>query len=267
MLGSVFSPYYAWAGRRRPLDHVGLNVGLYGRGVRRWTLTERRERHLERTTERLTLGPSAVRWDGETMAFHIDERGAPLPRAVRGRIELRPRLRVDEPFALDAHGRHAWHPWAPVCDVRVAMDAPRVTFRGTGYLDANWGTEPLEDGFRSWNWARCARPDGGATLHYDAHPRQGRRRAMRVEIDARGTVRTAQDTMDESLPGCAVWRMPRSGPEGSRVVQTLEDTPFYSRSRLTTPAGEAVHESLDLDRFSNPIVRAMLPFRMPRRFF
>jgi carotenoid 1,2-hydratase len=27
----------------------------------------------------------------------------------------------------------------------------------------------------------------------------------------------------------------------------------------------AVHESLELDRFTLPIVQAMLPFRMPRR--
>jgi carotenoid 1,2-hydratase len=53
------------------------------------------------------------------------------------------------------------------------------------------------------------------------------------------------------------------------VAQTLEDTPFYARSLVTTHlAGQpvqAVHESLALDRFANPIVQAMLPFRMPRR--
>ena len=29
-IGSVFSPYYAWAGRRDPLDHCAFNVALYG---------------------------------------------------------------------------------------------------------------------------------------------------------------------------------------------------------------------------------------------
>jgi carotenoid 1,2-hydratase len=48
----------------------------------------------------------------------------------------------------------------------------------------------------------------------------------------------------------------------------LEDTPFYSRSALS---GEVYgrpasiwHESLMLNRFSNPAVRCLLPFRMPR---
>ncbi len=53
------------------------------------------------------------------------------------------------------------------------------------------------------------------------------------------------------------------------LVETLEDTPFYARSLVKTSlAGESVtamHESLSLDRFANPVVQAMLPFRMPRR--
>ena len=53
------------------------------------------------------------------------------------------------------------------------------------------------------------------------------------------------------------------------LVETLEDTPFYARSLVRTQLeGEAVtamHESLALDRFANPVVQAMLPFRMPRR--
>jgi carotenoid 1,2-hydratase len=52
------------------------------------------------------------------------------------------------------------------------------------------------------------------------------------------------------------------------VVATLQDTPFYARSVVSTewygtPA-TAMHESLSLDRFRTPWVQAMLPFRMPR---
>ena len=53
------------------------------------------------------------------------------------------------------------------------------------------------------------------------------------------------------------------------AVRTFEDTPFYSRSLVAhTVFGEPVesmHESLSLDRFANPVVRLMLPFRMPRQ--
>ena len=54
-----------------------------------------------------------------------------------------------------------------------------------------------------------------------------------------------------------------------RVVQRLEDAPFYARSVIASRgyAGQevtAVHESLSLDRFVAPWVQAMLPFKAPR---
>jgi len=52
------------------------------------------------------------------------------------------------------------------------------------------------------------------------------------------------------------------------VRRTLTDAPFYARSLLDAQwLGERVdvmHESLSLDRLRSPVVRAMLPFRMPR---
>jgi carotenoid 1,2-hydratase len=52
-------------------------------------------------------------------------------------------------------------------------------------------------------------------------------------------------------------------------VRTLEDGPFYTRSimatRLLGEDIELMHESLSGDRFASPVVKAMLPFRMPRR--
>ncbi|WP_342394871.1 hypothetical protein [uncultured Rhodoblastus sp.] len=52
------------------------------------------------------------------------------------------------------------------------------------------------------------------------------------------------------------------------MLATLGDAPFYARSSIAHCVdGEdaiSTHESLDLDRFVNPVVKAMLPFRMPR---
>jgi carotenoid 1,2-hydratase len=48
LLGSVFSPYYAWARQKGSVDpraHVALNVALYGRPGARWSMTERSEEH------------------------------------------------------------------------------------------------------------------------------------------------------------------------------------------------------------------------------
>jgi len=54
-----------------------------------------------------------------------------------------------------------------------------------------------------------------------------------------------------------------------QVLQQLEDTPFYQRSvlrsRLLDEEVTSFHETLSVPRLVNPIVRAMLPWRMPRR--
>ena len=60
-----------------------------------------------------------------------------------------------------------------------------------------------------------------------------------------------------------------TAPSAPTVSATLESGPFYARSLINTqwfnePVA-AVHESLSLTRFANPIVQGMLPFRMPRR--
>ena len=61
-LGSVFSPYYAWARRHGscdPLRHCALNVALYGKR-RRWAMTERGDKAVQRGADFLAIGPSAL---------------------------------------------------------------------------------------------------------------------------------------------------------------------------------------------------------------
>ena len=65
-------------------------------------------------------------------------------------------------------------------------------------------------------------------------------------------------------------RETRADPEKeAKVVDTLEDTPFYSRSILSlgllNAPVTAMHESLSLRRFDKGLVQLLLPFRMPRR--
>ena len=62
-VGSVFSPYYAWARRRGPVDpsnHCAINVALYGVAGKRWAMTERDRPALQRSTERLAVGRSIL---------------------------------------------------------------------------------------------------------------------------------------------------------------------------------------------------------------
>ena len=56
-IGSVFSPWYGWSGRRNPADHCCINVALYGRGGR-WTMTDRGESALRQSPDTFEVGPS-----------------------------------------------------------------------------------------------------------------------------------------------------------------------------------------------------------------
>ncbi len=58
-IGSVFSPYYGWAGRRAPHEHCSINVALYGRGGR-WAMTERGAAAVTQSADRFEVGPSAL---------------------------------------------------------------------------------------------------------------------------------------------------------------------------------------------------------------
>ena len=275
-VGSVFSPYYAAARRRGDApaeNHCAFNAILYGPGRRkRWSMTERSSRRLQRSERALQIGPSALHWDGEQLVAEIDERCTPWPAALRGRISVQPAPLSTHSLQLDAAGRHRWHPLAPIARVRIAMREPQVHWEGAGYLDSNAGDEPLEQGFRDWDWSRAALPGGDCAVLYHTRDRAGSDRRLAMRFDAAGTLRCSEPPPLQPLPATPLWRIPRStlaaADSAAQVLRTLEDTPFYARSLLRTACdGEAltaVHESLSLSRFERRWVQTLLPFRMPR---
>ncbi len=270
-IGSVFSPYYFWAGRRDPLDHVALNVALYGPRGNRWAMTERGRGSLTRDAARLSIGPSALRWDGDALVVDFTEIGMPIPRGVRGQARIMPAAFNAESVALDPQRRHVWQPIAPRARVEVRLTDPVLSWSGTGYVDANTGSEPLEAGFADWQWSR-AHLRADTAVFYEGVRRDGSAFALALRFDAAGRATLVEAPPPAPLPRTA-WRVGRAthadAGAAARVVKTWEDSPFYARSTVATRLfGEdalAVHESLSLDRFRLPIVKAMLPFRMPRR--
>ena len=68
----MFSPYYAWDRARRdtqPDNYCALNVALYSRHAKRWTMTERGARLCHRDDKQFTIGPSQLRWDGNALVL------------------------------------------------------------------------------------------------------------------------------------------------------------------------------------------------------
>ena len=150
------------------------------------------------------------------------------------------------------------------------MAQPDLRWSGTGYFDHNRGDASLESTFRRWDWSRAATPDGTAVL-YDLETRGGDTCSLAILFDPERGVVDFAPPQAVDLPK-TLWRVGRgTRAEGgaARVVRTLEDGPFYARSILETTLlghrSEAIHESLSLDRFRNPVVKTFLPWRMPRK--
>ncbi len=270
----MFSPYYKLARRRTgvadPENHCALNVALYGPGGR-WSMTERGRRSVWRSEDRFAIGPSEAAWEDGGLTIRFDEVCAPVPKRLRGVVRLTPARLLDRAFAIDGGGRHEWRPIAPVARVEVACEAPALSWAGEAYFDCNEGREPLENAFRSWSWGRARTRDGAAIL-YDVESKRSGPLRLALAIDGAGNFLPTPTPPLSALPRL-LWGMPRAvwadAGAAPRLEATLEDAPFYARSRVSTRiAGEDValmHESLSLDRFAMPVVQAMLPFRMPRR--
>jgi carotenoid 1,2-hydratase len=272
-VGSVFSPYYAWARRRGaadPLNHCAFNIALYGTKHDRWAMTERGSDKVKREEESLSIGPSNISWTGDALEIELNEICAPLPRRIQGSLRLIPSALADHSFELGSSGRHRWCPFAPCARIEVGLREPDQTWTGEAYLDSNFGDEPLEQGFESWTWSRANLPDSTVVL-YDYLERGSAARSLALRFDRGGGVQEIAAPPEVPMRSTA-WGVKRQTRADAgarvRVRQTLEDGPFYGRTLLDTQLlgmeAPAFHETISLDRFGSPWVQCLLPFRMPR---
>jgi carotenoid 1,2-hydratase len=233
-------------------------------------MTERGADAVTRSKDTLAIGPSSFSWDEDALTVHINELATPFPRRVRGKIRVEPEAINPHSFLLEARGRHFWRPIAPSARVSLDLLEPYLRWRGRGYFDTNAGAEPLENAFSRWTWLRASLRDGAAIL-YDAERRRESPLSLALRFDRLGGYESIEPPPPATLPptGWRVARQTRSDDGQAFVERGFEDTPFYARSLVSASlCGErvaAMHESLSLDRFANPLVRLMLPFRMPRR--
>jgi carotenoid 1,2-hydratase len=272
-IGTVFSPWYAWSrrwGQGDPENHCCLNVALYG-SPRRWAMTDRKRHALRRGADFLQIGPSGLEWDGTTLTIRIEEMTAPIPGKLRGTVKVRPQAISTRSFLLDAAGRHRWQPIAARSRVEVELQNPSLRWSGPAYFDTNAGAMPLEHDFVEWDWCRAPMPEATAVL-YNAERRDGSIQSLALRVDADGTVRDIEVPPPASLPRgfWGVKRPARSETGQAKLVRSLEDTPFYTRSEIRTVLlgreVTAVHESLELNRFAALPIQVMLPVKVPRVF-
>jgi carotenoid 1,2-hydratase len=241
-LGGVFSPYYVRARGRGPTDplrHCAMNVVLYGPGRKRWALTERGRESVTRSERALAIGRSTMAFDGDGVTVNVDEVTTPVPGRLRGRIRLRPSGFTPGPYLLDGAGRHRWWPLAPASRVEVEFTNPGLSWSGAAYFDMNHGDAPLERDFVEWDWCRTPLRSGAGVL-YNVLRRDGSRQSLALRCAATGRRGGGR----APSPGPAAARAdlahdpahPQPDPS-LRVVRTLEDTPFYTRSEIEGAPG------------------------------
>lgn len=270
-IGSVFSPWYRWSGRRDPANHCCINVATYGPGGR-FTMTDRGRSALRTSADCLQVGPSSMRWAGGELIIDINEISSPpLISRIRGQIKVTPAAVTDQELALTPQGTHVWRPFAPVSRIEVDIDRPGWQWSGHGYFDANFGTRALEQDFRYWTWGRY--PVGDRSVcYYDVDRRDGTELAAGFSFDGQGQVHR-RDLPPKQKMNRSLWAVRREtrGESGlrPRQVKAMLDAPFYCRAAVETKIDGAprvgVHEALDLNRFASPLLKPMLAVRVPRR--
>ncbi|MGD8808913.1 MAG: carotenoid 1,2-hydratase [Gammaproteobacteria bacterium] len=272
-IGSVFSPYYALARRRGPADprnYCAVNVALYGRGARRWAMTERSARSLSIEHDALTIGSSTLTMHGNGVSLEFDERTAPLPQRIGGRVNIYFDALADRVQALDSAARHRWRPLAPYARAEVELDRPSLRWSGSAYFDSNDGDAPLEESFAEWTWSRNNLP-GNTVVYYDAVESGGQENMVALRFAPDGSATPLPHANREPLSR-TLWNLRRYARADAgarpRQIERLVDAPFYSRSVVATQVFgqhcDAVHEYLSMRRFVRPWVQLMIPFRMPR---
>ncbi|WP_439107009.1 carotenoid 1,2-hydratase [Congregibacter sp.] len=275
-VGSVFSPYYARARRRGPQaaeHHCAFNTIIYGpSGRKRWSMTERTGAQLNRDTHSYQLGPSRIDWDGHCFLAQVNERCTPFAQRMLGSIRITPSALTTHSLQLDQHGRHHWHPIAPIAHIEVDLPSVGAHWSGEGYMDSNQGTEPLADGFSGWDWTRARLASGDCAVRYEARQADHDPHRLSLRFGQNGSIASEETQESTSLPPTGIWRVARRMPSTKTLpnkLLTLEDTPFYARSLIETSfngePGTGIHESLSMERFEKRWVQTLLPFRMPRR--
>lgn len=270
-IGSVFSPWYKWSGRKDPANHCCINVATYGKGGR-FTMTDRGRAALTTTPDTLKVGPSSMHWDGDKLIITIDEISSPpLISRVRGTITVRPKAITSVELALTDDGAHVWRPFGPDSEISVDLEADGWQWDGHGYFDANFGTRALETDFTFWTWGRYPTKDGAICI-YDAQRRDGSEIETAIAFSATGAAKRVQAPPRTQFKR-SLWAVKRETRADAGVmpkqVLNMLDAPFYSRSAVQTQInGEVVtgvHEALDLVRFRSPLLKPMLAVRVPRR--
>jgi len=270
-IGSVFSPWYSWSGRKNPHNHCSLNIVTYGKGGR-WTMTERNEGSIGLSSNNFQIGPSDVFWNGKSLDITFREITIPHLDILEGSISIFPENMTDIEVLLKPDGTHIWRPFAPISRIQVETNKKGWKWEGNAYLDGNFGTRALEQDFSYWTWSRLPFKQHTITF-YDAELKNGDNTNIALKFGKDGSINIIDPPPLKKVKrtNWLLKRVARSDNDFAPFQnKRLLDSPFYSRSELVTKInGEktvGIHEALDMGRFTNPFIQPLLCAKIPRVF-
>ena len=200
-IGSVFSPWYRWSGRKNPENHVCINVATYGPGGR-FTMTDRGQSALRQSPSKFQVGPSSMRWNGDHLIIDVNEIGSPpLISRVKGQIIVTPSAVTDVELPLTTDGAHIWRPFAPTSRISVDLNSKGWQWEDTGILTPILHPR-LEEDFPIGHGDGT---DPGSTCFYDATRLNGSKLAAAVQFDEKGRaceIPLPQTRLKRSLSVC-----------------------------------------------------------------
>ncbi len=245
---------------------------MYGSGWR-WTMTERGEKSVLLDENSFSVGPSKFQWVNNHLEIIINEISNPHFDRIKGIVKIKPDYISEIEIPLTSDGNHIWRPFSPNAKIEVDIEKKGWQWSGHGYFDANFGLRALEQDFSYWTWARLPTSNSTATI-YNAKLRDKSEVEVGLNFLQNGQIKIFSPPKNKSLSR-SLWLVKREIPCEDRFtpkqVKHMLDTPFYTRSAVKTKIlGEesiGVHETLDLNRFSNPLIKPMLAVRIPRRSF
>ena len=221
-IGSVFSPYYAFARRSgagrsaRPLRHQrrALRPGRQPLGDDRAAARRRPAARPDAFADRAE--PTCV---GRRRARHARRRdhgadalarsAAPSASFPTGRSRSRSSRWTKA--AIIAGGR-----WRPARGSRSTLERPRLRWRATGYFDMNRGDEPLEGGFADWQWCARRNCSDGAAILYEAQRRDGSRVDLAMSLRSERAACRGSSRRPSALKRTGLARAARDPQRGRR---------------------------------------------------
>ncbi len=173
-------------------------------------MTERKRSAVSAEPRRARDRPLAGGLDAATgSTLEIDERAAPIPRRVRGRIEVRAEALNPRAFVLDEAGGHWWRPIMPSARGRGRHGRAGASLARAAAISTRTPAPSRSSAASPAGPGRAPRPSGARRSSTTPNGAAARRCRSPCSFDARGGFETAASAARATLPRTALGARPR----------------------------------------------------------